>query len=146
MEYSRFKQLAEKVKERAREKLLQTGEVPLTLFIVKSNDQIKIIELAHEVPQPIHETIRDTVRRLDGTAVVVVGEAWMTEISGDQAPASGDPTRMEILMVEAIHSEGSISWVMRISREGGRIACGRAQRLEEGDTVFGGGLSDILTR
>ena len=49
-------------------------------------------------------------------------------------------------MVEGIHSEGSSAWLMRISREGGRIVCGWAHRLEEGKTVFGGGLGDVLTR
>ncbi|MFQ5989517.1 MAG: hypothetical protein ACE5K9_06350 [Candidatus Methylomirabilales bacterium] len=141
----------------ARERLREMGEVPLTLFVVRSNDQIKIVEFADEVPQPVDETIRETVRRLEGTAVVVVGEAWMKEYHAVEDKAVGEtleevvahqqsPDRTEILMVEGIHGEGSISWLMRISREGGRIVCGRAHRLEEGDTVFGGGLSDVLTR
>ncbi len=79
MEYSKFTQLAEKVMGNARERLREMGEVPLTLFVVKPNDRIKIVELADEVTHPVNEAIRDTVQRLEGTAVVVVGEAWMTE-------------------------------------------------------------------
>jgi hypothetical protein len=161
MEYSKFTQLAEKVMGSARERLREMGEVPLTLFVVEPNDQVKIVELADEATHPVNEMIRDTVQRLEGTAVVVVGEAWMTEyktqadktieqaleeLTAPQPPPSGHPDRMEILMVEGIHSEGSIAWLMRISREGGRIVCGRAHRLEEGKTVFGGGLGDVLTR
>lgn len=160
MEYRRFKQLAEKVMGYARDKLCEMGEVPLTLFIVKSDDQIKIVVFEDEDPQPVHETIREMVRRLEGRAVVIVGEAWMMEykspedkgveevleeLTAPQPPLSMHPDRMEILMVEGIHSEGSISWFLRISREGGRTVCGRPQRREEGDTVFGGGLSDVFT-
>lgn len=160
MQQSKFKHLAEKIMERARERLVKTGGVPLTLFVFKADDRIKMVEFPAEVPQSVHETIKDTVRRFEGTAVVIVGEAWMTEyqappeemeqvleeITGHQPRPSTYPDRREILVVEAIHSEGSISWFVRISREGGRIVCGRPQTLEEGDTVFGGGLSDVLTR
>ncbi len=157
MEYDKFTQLAEKVMGYARERLREMGEVPLTVFVLRPNDKMKIVEFTDDIPQPVHETIRETVQRLEGRAVVVVGEAWMMEYHvaednvGEQvleevATHQQVLDRMEILMVEGIHVEGSISWLMRISREGGRIVCGRAQRLEEGDNVFGGALSDVLTR
>lgn len=152
MEYSTFIQLAERIVENARARFLETGSVPFTLFIVTSKDRMKIVELPDEILPSIHEASRDAVRRYKGTAVVFVGEAWLAEYKAPSEegteqsleeflahhPSPGaHPDRVEVLMAEAIHPERANSWLMRISREGGRTACGRAEPFEEGGIVFG---------
>lgn len=159
MQYERFTQLAERIAENARLRFLETGGVPLTLFIVTPRDRLKLVELPGHIVRPVHEVIRDAVERHRGTSVVVVGEAWLAEYKalpeGEMAESleaflahhpspQAHPDRKDVLMVEAIHPEGSRTWLMRISRESGKAACGRPEPFEKGGTVFGRGLSDVL--
>lgn len=159
MQYGKFTQLAERIIENARSRFLETGGVPFTLFIVTPKDRIKIVEFPNEILPSIQEATRDAVRRYKGTAVVFVGEGWLAEYKAPSEEATeqsledflahhpsprAHPDRVEVLMAQAIHPEGSMSWLMRISREGGRTACGRAEPFEEGGIVFGKDLSDVL--
>lgn len=155
MQYSQFAQLAERIVETSRLRYTETGSIPLTLFIVTAKDQLKIVEFPDEVVSPVPEAIRDTVQRYKGTAVVVVAEAWMAEYKAaveesleeflaHHGSPRAHPDRQDVLIIEAFHAERSWAWLMRISREGGRIVCGRAEPFEEGGTVFGRDLSDLL--
>lgn len=155
MQYSTFTHLAERIVENARLRFRETGSMPLTIFIVTTGDRLKIVEFPDEVWGSVHEAIRDAVQRHKGTAVVVVAEAWLAEYKAPieesleeflthHPSPRGHPDRKDVLIVEAFHVDGNVAWVIRISREGGRIVCGRAEPFEEGGTVFGRDLRDVL--